>query len=371
MSDPQDWSPEEQALHRALNEAADEVVPAAGGIAAIRERTSRAAWWRRPALVGIGVASATAVGVVAVALVVTQPDGGAPVGVATTTSEAPATTTPSPTATPTPDEPTDETDSTPPSTSLPPSGTADPEPAEPTSLPVYFAVETTPGQPRLVREWHQVETAEPIADALREMVSEPLDPDYGTLWDSSTEVLSAEVREDVIVVELDAAGLSTESPDADAMAIQQLVYTATAAASAAEEGEGALPVQILENDETITTLGSVDVSGTQSRSDDLEVRHLVRVDEPLEGSTVSNPVSVSGEAAVFEASLEWDVRDSAGEVIESDLAATEVGQEFSAFSFELPDLDPGTYDLEVRATDPSGGEGEPPPLDTKTFTVTE
>ena len=39
------------------------------------------------------------------------------------------------------------------------------------------------------------------------------------------------------------------------------------------------------------------------------------------------------------------------------------------FAFDLPPLDPGTYEVRVTLDDPSGGEAGPPASETKVFTV--
>ncbi|NIS33006.1 MAG: hypothetical protein GWO04_24975, partial [Actinobacteria bacterium] len=76
-----------------------------------------------------------------------------------------------------------------------------------------------------------------------------------------------------------------------------------------------------------------------------------------------------GEAALFEATYQWRIERN-GVVVDDGFGQTEVGQQFSPFSFEV-DLEPGDYEVIVTATDPSGGEGPGPMSDSRIFTVTE
>lgn len=363
------WTPDEHRLSDALHEHASRVQPNAGGLAEIQARTSQAPWWRRPATLGVAVASATAGAVIAVALVVMSPDDSdTPVGVATSSSDSPSTTSSgkSPTSpeTPTPEESVESSPESGPSTpsSQPPQPVVDDY-----VLPVYYEVPTAGGEYRLAREFHPTESAEPIADAVRQMFGSPADPDYATLWDPSTEVLSAARSTDTVFIDLRNPQTTTDSAEEDERAVQQLVYTATAATFAAHE-ESYSTVQILVEGEPQAVFDTVDLREPQTRTDQLSTRLLVQIDEPLSGERYESPVTVRGSAAAHEATLEWDVRDDDGTVVASDVTSTEECCRFSPFSFDL-DLNPGTYTVEVRQTDPSGGEGPPPSSDTKTFTV--
>jgi hypothetical protein len=112
----------------------------------------------------------------------------------------------------------------------------------------------------------------------------------------------------------------------------------------------------------------VDTSIAVVRADPLGVRVLVGIDEPAEGVSVASPLRVAGEAAVFEATLHWEVRKD-GEVVRSGTAATAEGQKFSPYSFSVA-LPPGQYEVRVVEDDPSDGTGRPPMTDTRRVTVT-
>jgi hypothetical protein len=78
---------------------------------------------------------------------------------------------------------------------------------------------------------------------------------------------------------------------------------------------------------------------------------------------------VSGDAAVFEATLVWELRQD-GRVVDSGFDTTLDGQRFSEFKFEL-ELEPGEYTVVIIEDDPSDGEGGEPMSDERTFTVVE
>ena len=104
-----------------------------------------------------------------------------------------------------------------------------------------------------------------------------------------------------------------------------------------------------------------------ARADPLGVRVLVGIDDPAEGAELTSPVRVTGEAAVFEATLRWEVRRD-GAVIRAGSASTAEGQTFSPYSFSVP-LPPGDYEIRVAEDDPSDGAGRPAMTDSRRVTV--
>lgn len=353
MNTPENWTPEERRLHDALNRAAERVEPGPDGLARIRRRTAVVPLWKRPVVIGLagalGVAAAVLVGG---AIALNSSDDDAPVASETTSSPSAPSEAPS-------------TPAAPPST--PPSETA--PPLEEFTVPVYYVADSGDGL-RLVREFHAVEShLGPVGAAVQEMLSTlPADPDYTTLWFGGVQVQVAEVSADVITIDLsdpaenDEAAL--ENPD---LAVQQVVYTATAAAHDAGL-DGSLPVRItIDGQDPGRLFDGADVSEPVGRADPLEVRQLVQLNEPGEGATVSGPVTFAGEAAVFEATVEWVLRRD-GEEVDSGSTETTECCTFAPFSLEL-ELEPGSYEIVMSESDPSGGEGRPPMSDTRTFTV--
>lgn len=374
VNDDDPTTDDERRLSAALNAAAAEIVPAPGGLARIRERTSAAVpWWRRQLVLRVAAgAVATSAAVVALVVatrggpdddtVVLPADSSAPSGSDTRPTE------PTPSAPPSVAPPT-ESPSTFGTTVAPPPDPSGSAPApEPMTVPVYYVADTPQGD-RLVREFHTISTDRgAVATALGQMLAAPSDPDYRSLWAPTTQVVGAEVADGTIEVELASPSGADGGFASPELAVQQLVYTATAAASSLEGADGALPVQI-RVDGSSGELRAVDLSAPITREDQLDVRQLVQITNPAEGSESTSPVTVDGEAAAFEANLVWEVRDADGAVVASDFTTAAECCTFSPFTFEV-ELAPGSYEIAVSDTDPSGGaEGPGPMTDTKSFTV--
>lgn len=263
----------------------------------------------------------------------------------------------------------------PPDTEVPPIGTAPPSAgattpppadAEEQALPVYYVSDTAAGL-RLQREFRRVATADPASDAVRTMLAEPtgLDPDYLTLWPAGTELREPVTTGDGVIT-VDLTGLTPGAQVGSAgavLTVQQLVYTVQGALQSTD------PVRILLDGEPVDELfGAVSTADPVPRGDIFATRSLVQIDAPAEGATVGPEVQVSGEAAVFEATVLWEVR-SGDEVVESGVTSTSEGQTFAPFTFTVT-LDPGEYVVQIMESDPSGGEGRPVLTDDKAITVT-
>lgn len=355
MNTPDERSPDEQRLHDALHRAADHVTPGPDGLAQIRRRTARVPAWRNPVVLGLVGATALAAAVI-VGGVALLNDSDDPVA---TTASSPST---EPTDKPGP-TPTDGTTPAPDPTAAEPTG-----PTQAITVPVYYVTDTEAGA-RLTREFHAVETAlPPVAAAVEQLLAAPADPDYTSLWQPGVRVRSADVTDAAIEVDLDSSPSLAEPFGDDAeLAVQQLVYTATAAASM-HSLDGSLPVRVTVDGEPVTDLfGELDLSEPVQRQDPLDVRQLVQINNPGEGATVTSPVVVDGEGASFEANLAWEVRQD-GDVVESNFTTAEECCTFAPFEFTV-DLEPGTYEIVVSEVDASGGEGRAPFSDSKTFTV--
>jgi hypothetical protein len=234
-----------------------------------------------------------------------------------------------------------------------------------TVVPVYFLVDSRVGL-RLAREQRRVVGADPVRSAIETMVAGPVDPDYATAWNPDTKVLGISRADGALVVNLsvDARTANIGSEGAERM-VQQLVYTATGAA-----GEPQMPVLLrIEGAPAGELWGAVTWDAPIVRADPLSVRLLVQIDSPAEGASTSSPVSVSGEAAVFEATLPWSVLDADGVEVASGVTMTAHGQAFAPYAFTV-ELPRGTYTVAVTEDDPSDGAGGIPESDSRTVTVT-
>jgi hypothetical protein len=244
--------------------------------------------------------------------------------------------------------------------SSPPTGSA----GEAAALPIYYVAETPAGF-RLLREFHRVPSADPGSDAVREMLANPTgtDPDYRSHWPPGT-TLRTPVRTDggTIVVDLSGADAARVDAELAEPTVQQLVFTVQGVLQSTD------PVRILVDGEPVDQLwGAVSTAEPVKRGDDYALRSLVQIDTPAHGATVGREVEVRGEAAVFEATVGWEVlRD--GAVVRSGFTSTTEGQRFAPFAFAVT-LEPGEYVVRVLEDDPSGGQGRPVLTDDKAVTV--
>jgi hypothetical protein len=218
------------------------------------------------------------------------------------------------------------------------------------ALPVYYVADTRAGQ-RLYREFHQVTTADPASDAVREMFGAAIDPDYHTLWASGA-ALRSPVTTEGGVITVDLTGVAGKPAQ---LALQQLVFTVQGALQTTD------PVRVLVDGQPLTPQ-------PVARGDAYALRSLVQIDAPANGATVGRQVEVTGEAAVFEATVHWELlRD--GSVVRSGFTMSAEGQRFAPYRFTLS-LEPGVYTIRVLEDDPSDGEGRPVLTDDKKITAT-
>ncbi len=374
------------ALRRALNAEAASVGIEGNGLARIRERTARAS--RRPAWlvpVAAGVAGIVVAGSVAWAAL----DDSTDVPIASETTTATPTPTPTPTAT-TALLPPPTLDPTVPNSPEPTPTDEEPEsPGRQVALPVYYVGAQPAGEddtsiPRFVlfREFHRTsvpsdtDAARMVELAVTEMfANQPIDPDYGGLWPTVAEIRSATVDDATGLITVDLAYVAISDvrgvedrvlPQATEAAVQQLVYTTTAAAAYADPTLPALSVRILVDGEPTTSFLGTDTTDPLRR--DVTARASIWILSVEDGDTVTAPVVVAGEANTFEGGpAQWELsRD--GEVVADGLTSTGACCTWRPFEIDLDVASPGTYTIEVYDV---GGLGlrDRAPYDSKTFTI--
>lgn len=230
---------------------------------------------------------------------------------------------------------------------------------------VYYVVDTRSGL-RLSREIHDVPAGlGGPTEAIEAMIAGPQDPDYTTTWNPATEVRSATAEGGVISVDLSAeARTANVGSGGAALMVSQLVWTATEAFGMPDAA-----VQLTIDGAPAGELwGVLTWEEPIGRAAPEEVRTFVQIDTPREGAEVTSPVTITGDAAAFEANVPWRVLDDGGAEVASGFTMTTEGMRHAPFSFQV-DLEPGSYTVEISEDDPSDGEGGTPGTDTRTITV--
>lgn len=189
--------------------------------------------------------------------------------------------------------------------------TSSTEPA-PALLPVYWLGDVD-GNDRLFREFltgANAAPADPIAEAVRVMLSgEPLDPDYHSPWRPASSVSSSISTQNVITLDIASDAFGGSLPEDEArIAVQQLVYTATAAAANAgliEGGESSSVVVLVDGAAGYRAFGALDLDGEWTR--DGSVLSPVWIIDPQQDTQSDGAVTVHGVAPTRGADVRWRI----------------------------------------------------------------
>ncbi len=228
----------------------------------------------------------------------------------------------------------------------------------------------------LYREFRDVsEDDNPITRALRVMMSqEPLDPDFFTPWQNPKSLATSISGKNVITVDVSADAFNS-NVDADMAerAIQQLVYTATAAGAAAgltDAGQQIQVVILVDGHTDYVAFNHVRLGSPTSRRAGMVAP--VWIIDPQEGTEVADgPVKVSGRSTVPGGKLRWEVLRVDGTTktpyLNGIVTASAKADQAGLFNVPL-NLGPGTYEARVSQLDP-GSNVQDLNVDSRGFTV--
>lgn len=228
----------------------------------------------------------------------------------------------------------------------------------------------------LYREFRDVpEQENPVTRALRAMMSEePLDPDFFTPWQNPSSLATSISGKDVINVDVSEDAFNSNlDADMAARAVQQLVYTATAAAASSgliDSGQQ-IRVRILVDGHTdYPAFKHIQLGDLMSRAPGMVAP--VWIIDPQEGVELgAGTVKITGRSTKAGSKLRWQVLKGAeGEAKAPYLtgeatAAAEAGQS-GVFTLALK-LPAGDYELKVAQAGAGGGPDQN--ADTRSFTV--
>lgn len=232
------------------------------------------------------------------------------------------------------------------------------------ALAVYYVHDTDTG-PKLYREFHRVPASRAGArGAVDAMIRvRAADPDYTSLWPRATRVLGTSLRGDTATVNLSReATRGSAGASFEAISLQQLVYTVTAAVPAAKR------VRLLVEGRPVESLwGHVGV-GTKpmTRAPQVDVLAPVWLEAPAQGATAGRTVRLRGQATVFEATVSWEVRRGRTLVKRGFTNATVGAPGRGTWSASVT-LPPGSYLARAFASSPK--DGRPTFVDDKAFRV--
>ena len=228
------------------------------------------------------------------------------------------------------------------------------------------------GQPvdriRLYREFHrlpagdggpQAKTTAAVAAMLDQ--ASALDPDYSTGWPSSARVRQVRVDGDTVTVDLSGATTNSVGAEAAEQAVQQLIWTATAAS-------GKSGVRLLLDGESVSELwGHVAVGGVLRRAPALNTLAHVWLIDPQHGATVPRTFTIHVSGAVFESTIQLRVRQ--GDQTVNKRFVTVAGSTAGHFGEAKTTLtlSPGSYVVEAYSE--SAVDGRPTFVDNHTITV--
>jgi hypothetical protein len=212
-------------------------------------------------------------------------------------------------------------------------------PPVPVRVPVYFSAEVD-GRPVLFREY--LTTTMPAAGgelmaALNLSVQgAAADPDYGTRWPAGARI--RQVSRSGEVASVDVTGVPSGAGD-DPLAVQQLVYTATAVL--ADLGDPATAVWV--------TIDAVEVPGVQpvTRASTVDTLAPLWLVSPQHGATVTGTFDVHLAGSVWEAAARLRVRDATGTVVSDDPVQLNAGAPQRGEAHVPLTLPPGRYTIEA------------------------
>ncbi|WP_138442717.1 GerMN domain-containing protein [Sinomonas susongensis] len=249
-----------------------------------------------------------------------------------------------------------------------------------TKSPVYWLGRARNGV-YLYREFRDAPGSDnAVAKALRLMMStKPLDPNLFSPWQSPKKLAASISGRNVITVDVssDAFNSSVDEQTAQ-LAVQELVYTATAAAASAGVIDSGQPVQVmLLVDSRTDQLAFNRVQlGQLMQRDPAMVAPIWIIDPQAGTSSPHSQLTADGRTTSPGAAVYWQISradvktDKAPAIVSGHTTSVPSGQGQGQFRLAVS-LPPGKYVLRVFPSDPGTGDAAALAWDSKDFTVTQ
>ena len=242
--------------------------------------------------------------------------------------------------------------------------------------PVYW-IGRSNGNVFLYREFRDVPDQEnPVTRALHAMMSDkPLDPDFFTPWQNPKKLATSISGKNVITVDVSADAFNSNlDGDMATRAIQQLVYTATAAAASSgliDSGQQIQVTVLVDGHTDYLAFGRIRLGTPMSRVAGMVAP--VWIIDPQEGVEVpGGSVKITGRSTVAGGKLHWQILQAEANgdkkpFLTGETTAAADAAQSGLFTLNLT-LTSGNYELRVSQEDTSGNQQELN-VDTRGFRV--
>ncbi|NUP75019.1 MAG: GerMN domain-containing protein [Sinomonas sp.] len=219
----------------------------------------------------------------------------------------------------------------------------------------------------------------PVAKALRLMMSvKPLDPNLFSPWQAPKKLAASISGRNVITVDVSADAFNSTVDERTAqLAVQQLVYTATAAAASAGVIDTVQPVEVmlLVDGRTDQLAFNRVQLGQPMQRDPSMVAPMWIIDPQAGAETPQGQLSVYGRTTAPGSEVYWQVAradvktDKNSPYLSGHLTSARTDATAGQFRFAVS-LPAGKYILRVFPNDPGVGDASAAAWDSKEFTVT-
>jgi len=229
----------------------------------------------------------------------------------------------------------------------------------------------------LYREFRDVpEQENPVTRALRSMMSDkPLDPDFFTPWQNPKKLATSISGKNVITVDVSPDAFNSNlDEDMAQRAVQQLVYTATAAGASSglvDSGQQIQVVILVDGHTDYLAFNHVRLGSPTPRS--VGMVAPVWIIDPQEGVGVADgSVKISGRSTLPGGKLRWKILKVEGSsdktaYLSGDVTTSTEPTQSGLFSLNV-NLAPGNYEVRVSQIDPGQPDREMN-VDTRGFKV--
>lgn len=245
-----------------------------------------------------------------------------------------------------------------------------------TKIPVYW-IGRSKEDVYLYREFRDISgDGNPVTTALRIMMAEkPLDHDFFTPWQDPGSLATSISGKNVITVDISRDAFNSNLDAGMAQrAVQQLVYTATAAASSSgliNSGQQIQVVILVDGHTDFMAFGQVRLGQPMARDASL-VAPLWIIDPQEDTSLPAGPVKFNGRSTDSSKPVSWQILRDKGNgdktsFLTGQTKATGEPGQFGVFSFSAT-LKPGKYELRVSQVQDSG-QADAATMDTRLFSV--